>query len=333
MSKSIQERLKHLEHIVKTFCNRFFKLKEQVDSLQTQVDSGLSLETLYDVSIPTPLEENQTLLYQGSTGEFINKSVFDAIDSKSTFGNVNYPAISSDRFITTSVLFTAPRNITLPLANSVNAGHEIIIADGAGAINGTNTLTILRAGSNLINGATSETISATFGIRRLISNGVNAWNFDGGVARLGGATFTGNISAPNFKGVGLQTLTGVVWTGTTAPSGTANLSYQWQRDGNLVTASFVGIYTVAGSLLTAVRFPLPTDMPTPLRPTGVATTASHKSYVGLGHISTSALTLGTTTQSAFIVNNATDTTKFDVTCGASSLSALTFYITVSYFTS
>lgn len=153
-------------------------------------------------------------------------------------------------------------------------------------------------------------------------------------ANLTGATFTGNISAPNFSGQGLQTLTGVAWTGTTAPSGTANLSYIWQRNGNLVTVAFTGIYTVAGSALTAVRIQLPTDMPTPIRPTGVSTTtASSKVYAGLGQISTSLVTLGTTLQPCYIVNNATDITKFDVLCGGSSTSALTFYLSISYFTS
>lgn len=295
MSKSIQERVKHLENVVKSCCNRFFKLKEQVDLLQIEVDTNA--------------------------------------DSKTTFGNTNYTVLSSDKYVTTSVIFTSPRAVVLPLADSVNEGHEIVIADGVGAINGVNTLTINRAGSDLINGATSEVIAAPFGMRRLISDGVSSWNFDGGVARLGGATFTGNISAPNFKSQGLQTLTGVAWTGTTAPSGTANLSYTWQRNGNLVTVAFTGIYSVAGSGLTAVRIQLPTDMPTPIRPTGVATTASNKVYAGLGQISTSLFNLGTTLQPCFIVNNATDTTKFDVLCGSSSASALAFYLSISYFTS
>lgn len=149
---------------------------------------------------------------------------------------------------------------------------------------------------------------------------------------LEGATFTGNISAPNFRSQGLQTLTGVAWTGT-APSGTANLSYTWQRNGNLVTVAFTGIYSVAGSALTAVRFPLPTDMPTPIRPTGIVTTATAKVYAGLGQISASPITLGSSLQPCFIVNNATDTTKFDVLCGSSSTNATAFYLSVSYFTS
>ena len=39
MSKSIQDRVKHLETIVKSCCNRFFKLKEEVDSLTVNVET------------------------------------------------------------------------------------------------------------------------------------------------------------------------------------------------------------------------------------------------------------------------------------------------------
>lgn len=38
MAKSIQERVKHLETVVKSCCNRFYKLKEEVDSLTITVD-------------------------------------------------------------------------------------------------------------------------------------------------------------------------------------------------------------------------------------------------------------------------------------------------------
>lgn len=47
MAKSIQERVKHLETIVKSCCNRFFKLKEEVDSLTVNVETVTTdLETL-----------------------------------------------------------------------------------------------------------------------------------------------------------------------------------------------------------------------------------------------------------------------------------------------
>ena len=39
MGKSIQERIKHLETTIKSCCHKFYKLKEEVDSLVTTVDS------------------------------------------------------------------------------------------------------------------------------------------------------------------------------------------------------------------------------------------------------------------------------------------------------
>lgn len=56
MSKSIQERVKHLENVVKNCCNRFFKLKEQVDTLETTVE-----ELTSDVSIALDLKADKVL--------------------------------------------------------------------------------------------------------------------------------------------------------------------------------------------------------------------------------------------------------------------------------
>lgn len=56
MSKSIQDRVKHLETVVKSCCNRFFKLKEQVDTLETTVEDLTS-----DVSIALDLKADKVL--------------------------------------------------------------------------------------------------------------------------------------------------------------------------------------------------------------------------------------------------------------------------------
>lgn len=75
----------------------------------------------------------------------------------------------------TSVAFTAPRVATIPLASAVPAGRELIVYDQFGTVTSTNTLTITRAGSDTINGATAFVLSTTSGIVRLISNGVDGY--------------------------------------------------------------------------------------------------------------------------------------------------------------
>lgn len=98
------------------------------------------------------------------------------VDQYTPHGNSNYPILPTDRTVGTSAAFTASRTWTLPAANSVNPGHEIIVADFQGTVTGTNTLVIARSGSDIINSvATSVTISAANGGYLLRSDGVSRW--------------------------------------------------------------------------------------------------------------------------------------------------------------
>jgi len=119
-----------------------------------------------------------------------------ALDTKRTFNrvtfsNANATIASTTRQLSSITTLTAARTVTLPAASSLLAGAELLVVDEFGTINGVNNIVIARAGADVINGATSETINAAFGWRRLISNGVDRWNFEAGIARLNGGTFTG----------------------------------------------------------------------------------------------------------------------------------------------
>lgn len=147
---------------------------------------GFTPEDVANKSISTSLGTSDTLypsqkavkVYTDTA--LANKRSFNRI----VFGDANYVASSSDRVIASSVVLTAPRTVTLPLASSVPNGEEIFVTDFAGAINGANTITIARAGSDTINGSTQETIGAAYGMRKFISDGVGAWSFDAGVERV-----------------------------------------------------------------------------------------------------------------------------------------------------
>lgn len=55
----------------------------------------------------------------------------------------------------------------------------------------------------------------------------------------------------------------IVFTGTTAPSGSTNNTYRWSRSGNVVTVRINISYSVAATAITAVTFTFPSDMPLP----------------------------------------------------------------------
>ena len=69
---------------------------------------------------------------------------------------------------------SAARTITLPLANTVSAGWQITVKDESGFA-GVNNITISRASTDTIDGATSLTINTNYGVRGVYSNGSNAW--------------------------------------------------------------------------------------------------------------------------------------------------------------
>ena len=67
---------------------------------------------------------------------------------------------------------TAPRTLTLPDANSLKDGEEIVIQDESGAA-GTHTITIRAAGSDTLRGST--TMTSNYGRRRIIKRGSGLW--------------------------------------------------------------------------------------------------------------------------------------------------------------
>jgi hypothetical protein len=60
----------------------------------------------------------------------------------------------------------------------------------------------------------------------------------------------------------------ITWTGTSAPSGTATLRYEWERVGKIVSFRFRFEWTVAGAAITRAVFALPATMPVPRALTG-----------------------------------------------------------------
>lgn len=109
------------------------------------------------------------------------------LENSRLISNANATITQVDKVVgTTTTALTASRTFTLPAISTMLPGQEIIIADCGGAINGTNYLIISRAGSDTINGVTSETIMSAYGMRRLFADTANnRWNFDKGVLRAG----------------------------------------------------------------------------------------------------------------------------------------------------
>jgi hypothetical protein len=126
-------------------------------------------------------------------------------NQRTAVSDASYTALVTDRLIAYTAL-TAARTVTLPAAASYPPGQQLVVADEAGACSATNTITLLRAGSDTINGATSAVITAAYGYLALESNGSNAWAII-------------DQSSPPVAAIASGTINGAAIGGTTPSSG------------------------------------------------------------------------------------------------------------------
>ena len=99
------------------------------------------------------------------------------LESITTFGNANYTALATDKYISTSATLSPDRTVTLPLANTFNPGQDITISDDAGAIGPGGLLKIARQGADTMGGSsTALVMNSTRGSYTLVSDGVNKWS-------------------------------------------------------------------------------------------------------------------------------------------------------------
>lgn len=135
-----------------------------------------------DKSYPLPVED--AALVWDSSGNIVNLLLSEISGGtyNGTAKTFSRTSVSADTTIAAADTFTfvnvnsagGVRNITLPLSASVGAGRIFVIADEDGFA-GTNAITITRAGSDTINGATTVTISSSSGAFLLISDGTDSW--------------------------------------------------------------------------------------------------------------------------------------------------------------
>lgn len=88
--------------------------------------------------------------------------------------STNWTIVSTDTYVFLAVDTTTARIVTLPTAASVSPGRYYIVADvtGGGA---THNITINKAGSDTIGGASSHKVQAAYGGVVLVSDGVSRW--------------------------------------------------------------------------------------------------------------------------------------------------------------
>lgn len=123
-------------------------------------------------------DEKRLVGHDAATVGGIKMARLDEVSSEvlRAVGNTSFSFQITDRLVVSNTAFTAPRTGTLPAANAVSAGRTISFFDTLPAINGANTLTIARAGSDTINGAASFVCAVPGARWDLVSDGVSRWS-------------------------------------------------------------------------------------------------------------------------------------------------------------
>lgn len=97
-------------------------------------------------------------------------------DTRTAFSDANVAPAATARYVAQTGVMNATHTVTLPAANSVAAGREIVIADESGTVKPENRLVVGPTGSDTINGAGwADAITTAYGMRRYRSDGTSRW--------------------------------------------------------------------------------------------------------------------------------------------------------------
>jgi hypothetical protein len=140
---------------------------------------------------------------------------------------------------------------------------------------------------------------------------------------------TANGTAQFFKDTSGTYTASPVWNGTAPTSGT--LSYRWIRIGKMVTINISLVYANAGSSNTQITIPLPSDAPTPTKPSGL-TSASNLLYPCYGGVNaTNQSSLSNSAFRGFLRNNSSNN-GFEFFVNHGTTTPINAFLTCTYFT-
>lgn len=119
---------------------------------------------------------NRAVVSDGSTaGGWPAAKLAEVItNTRVAVSDAAYSVQTSDRMVAYAAL-TAARVVTLPAASAYPTGTPLMIVDETGSCSASKTITVNRAGSDLIDGAASFVLGAAYAGLEIESNGANAW--------------------------------------------------------------------------------------------------------------------------------------------------------------
>ena len=94
---------------------------------------------------------------------------------RTPISNASYTILTTDVYVAQTGTMSLARTWTLPTAAAYGVGCVLTVADENGSVTSTNTLTIARASTDTISGATSLVLNSAFAKAVLVSDGVSKW--------------------------------------------------------------------------------------------------------------------------------------------------------------
>jgi hypothetical protein len=251
------------------------------------------------------------------------------LDQRTGVGDAIYTILNTDRYVATTAAFTAARIWTLPAANTMAAGQEVVIYDEAGGVTSTNTLTITRAGSDTVNGGTTFVLDRAYQGISLRTDGVSKWALEdpagpidgtviGAVTPAAGSFTTLSSSGPaTLNSASVTTTLGV--TGASALAGavtfnTAPASFLNQGRLTFVSTTSLAFKPYNGSMIkiNGNQYLIPSA--------GIAGLGNPSSVFKEG-VATQSLTAGAVYYVYAFLNSGTVTADFSTTGHATSATA------------
>jgi len=266
------------------------------DETQSTIQSKLGITTLSGSN--TGDQDLTPYMVKSANGtDIVDIRLFRANIGQDKLVNINdanYTILSNDKAVVTNATFTAPRTFILPLANSVNAGYEIIVADLFGAINGVNNISISTTGSDSINGIYTISINAPYGMRRLISNGGSKWTYDAGVLRS-----SNNLSDVISPSTALANIGGQPLLNYTPTKIVIRDTLQSTTLTGTITETLIGTYLIPANTFSAIDgFRISSFVGEKV---GVLGTYTMKVKIGTTNVFSASTTISTTTNTATVL--------------------------------
>jgi nitrogen fixation protein len=261
--------------------------------IYVKVMNGWELDELHNVYINAEANED-FLQYESATQLWKNKALTDTL-IKSKLGITTLSGNNTGDNATNTQYSGLATSKQDTLVSTVNIK----------SINGN---TLVGAGDLVIGSAVQSSYS-------ILANNTNA---------------SAIPTAQVYRDVAEQTYSGtLIWT-TTAPTSIVANTYKWNQVGSLVTVRVNLSYVTAGSI-TQVTISLPTDMPTPLSPTGF-TGALDILYYGTGMFNTTTVAVASLARVTFLRRNSANTGYEFVIAYSSAIGARAVHLTLQYFT-